>query len=189
MKEQTFEVFTQTGQELIVRAGVSRLKPPEPDDALSTVRTDFELSKPIVSNMSNESQFGFAIPIQLDMTLAYNSETELTDFDKSMLEEEGWSSDDDFNTYYEARVVYAGYLKVACFTDNGYLTSAEKIFDDVHFVSNIEDEFYVLNNEGIDILHLDQDAYPDDVDIFKDSIRRYAQTLNKTEIQLEIELI
>lgn len=185
--QKSFMITTDGLNEKTVTINISQVKPPEPDDALSIVSTDFELGKVTPGKISTEEHFGFAIPIQLDMNLAYASNTSLIQEDQDELRNQGINKL-DIAINYEARVVYAGYLKAVCYTDGNMIVNVEQMFDEVHFVSTIDDELIALNNVGSVILHLSQDAYQDDMDIFKQSILNYSKKLSQTQIPIDVSI-
>lgn len=84
-------ITTDGINEKTVTIDISQVKPPEPDDELSKVSTDFELGKAIPAKMSTDEHFGFAIPIHLDMNLAYASNTKLIQGDTDELRNQGTS--------------------------------------------------------------------------------------------------
>lgn len=185
--QKSFMITTDGINEKTVTIDISQVKPPEPDDELSKVSTDFELGKAIPAKMSTDEHFGFAIPIHLDMNLAYASNTKLIQEDTDELINQG-TSELDARINYEVRVVYAGYLKVMCYTERDYIVNIEQMFDEVHFVSAIDDELFALDNTGSVILHLSQDAYPDDMDIFRRSILGYSKKLSQTQIPIDVSI-
>lgn len=180
-------ITTDGINEKTVTIDISQVKPPEPDDELSIVATDFELGKITPAKISTDGHFGFAIPIQLDMNLAYVSNTTLIQEDKDELRNQG-VNELDVRINYEARAVYAGYLKAVCYTDDNTIVNIEQMFDEVHFVSTIDDELFALDNTGSVVLHLSQDAYQDDMDIFKHSLHEYSKKLSQTQIPIDVSI-